>query len=53
MNNDIIIRGGPIVDGFLNPERLDDLAIDGDTTTAMGGVSGRGRQGCCRYPRIY
>lgn len=44
MNHDIIIRGGRIVDGLLNPEYIGDLAIDGDTITEIGQVEGHGRQ---------
>ena len=44
MTHDIIIRGGRIVDGLLNPEKIGDVAIDGDTISILGKVSGRGRQ---------
>lgn len=44
MAHDIIIRGGRIVDGLLNPEYVGDVAIDGDTITALGQVDGRGKR---------
>ena len=36
--HDIIIRGGRVVDGLLNPSYIGDLAIDGDTITEIGRV---------------
>ena len=44
MAHDIIIRGGRIVDGLLNPEYVGDVAIDGDTIAALGQVDGRGKR---------
>ena len=44
MIHDIIIRGGRIVDGLLNPERYGDIAIDGDTITGLGRINGQGRR---------
>ena len=44
MAHDIIIRGGRIVDGLLNPEHIGDVTIDGNTITPLGQVDGRGRQ---------
>lgn len=38
--HDIIIRGGRVVDGLLNPSYIGDLAIDGDTITEIGRVEG-------------
>jgi len=43
--HDVVIRGGLIVDGRGGPPALGDLAIDGDTVTAVGDVGGaRGRR---------
>ena len=44
MAHDIIIRGGRIVDGLLNPQYIGDVAIEGDTITALGEVDGRGKR---------
>ena len=44
MSHDIIIRGGRIVDGLLNPEYTGDIAIDGDTITGLGKVEGEGNR---------
>jgi N-acyl-D-aspartate/D-glutamate deacylase len=44
MAHDIIIRGGRIVDGLLNPSYVGDVAIDGDTITAIGEVDGHGKR---------
>ena len=44
MPHDIVIRGGQIVDGLLNQAFVGDVAIDGDTITALGQVDGRGKQ---------
>ena len=42
MAHDIVIRNGRIVDGLGNPAFIGDLAIDGDTITALGEVSESG-----------
>lgn len=44
MAHDLVIRGGHIVDGLLNPGFSGDIAIDGDTITAIGDVSGQGKR---------
>ena len=44
MPHDLVIRGGHIVDGLLNPGYAGDVAIDGDTITAMGEVSEKGKR---------
>ena len=42
MSHDLIIRGGTIVDGTGAAGYSGDVAIDGDTITALGEVSGKG-----------
>jgi len=42
--HDLVIRGGRIVDGLLTPAYVGDVAIDGDTITAVGEVDGRGKR---------
>ena len=42
--HDLVIRGGTVVDGTGGPARLADVAIDGGTITAVGGVAGTGRE---------
>jgi N-acyl-D-aspartate/D-glutamate deacylase len=44
MKHDIVIRGGEIVDGTGAEPRRADLAIDGDTITAIGRSVGSGRE---------
>ena len=44
MTHDILIRGGLLVDGSGAAPVQGDLAIDGDTITAVGRVSGHGRR---------
>ena len=44
MAHDIVIRGGQLVDGTGAEPYAGDLAIDGDHITAVGDVSGRGKQ---------
>ena len=41
---DLVIRGGTVVDGTGSPARIADVAIDGGRISAVGGVSGRGRE---------
>jgi N-acyl-D-aspartate/D-glutamate deacylase len=42
--HDIVIRNGRIVDGLLKPAFEGDVAIDGDTITALGSVSSLGKR---------
>jgi N-acyl-D-aspartate/D-glutamate deacylase len=42
--HDLVIRGGTVVDGTGAPRRLADVAIDGQTITAVGVVLGQGRR---------
>lgn len=42
MSHDLVIRGGTIVDGQLTPAFVGDVAVDGDTITAIGRVDSRG-----------
>jgi N-acyl-D-amino-acid deacylase len=42
--HDLIIRGGTLIDGSGAPRRLGDLAIDGGLITAVGLVTGHGRE---------
>ncbi|SVD72009.1 uncharacterized protein METZ01_LOCUS424863, partial [marine metagenome] len=42
--HDIVIRNGRIVDGMLKPAFEGDVAIDGDTITALGRVTSRGKR---------
>ena len=44
MAHDIVIRGGELVDGTGSAPRQGDLAIDGDTIAAVGGVAGDGKR---------
>ena len=44
MMHDLVIRGGTVVDGTGAPKRLADVAIDGQTITAVGVVPGQGRR---------
>jgi N-acyl-D-aspartate/D-glutamate deacylase len=44
MIHDLVIRGGTVVDGTGAPRRLADVAIDGQTITAVGVVLGQGRR---------
>ncbi|HCD27643.1 MAG TPA: hypothetical protein DER02_08985 [Gammaproteobacteria bacterium] len=44
MPHDIIIRNGLIVDGLLNPAYVGDVAIDGDTITALGKIDATGHR---------
>ena len=44
MMHDLVIRGGTVVDGTGAPRRVADVAIDGQTITAVGVVPGQGRQ---------
>ncbi len=44
MQHDIVIRRGLIVDGTGRPAHKGDIAIDGDTITAIGEVSGQARE---------
>ena len=44
MAHDIIIRNGLIVDGLLNPAYSGDIAIDGDTISALGKVEAKGHR---------
>ncbi|MEM7100489.1 MAG: amidohydrolase family protein [Pseudomonadota bacterium] len=43
MKHDVVIRGGHVVDGLLNPGFEGDIAINGDTITELGTVNGQGR----------
>jgi N-acyl-D-amino-acid deacylase len=44
MMHDLVIRGGTVVDGTGGPRHVADVAIDGQTITAVGIVSGQGRK---------
>ena len=44
MAHDIIIRNGLIVDGLLDPAYSGDIAIDGDTISALGKVDAKGHR---------
>ena len=44
MAHDIVIRNGLIVDGLLNEAYLGDVAIDGDTISALGKVDAKGHR---------
>ena len=44
MAHDLVIRGGMLVDGTGAEPRPGDVAIDGDTITALGEVAGGGRR---------
>ncbi len=43
MAHDLVIRNGLLVDGLGNEPTHGDLAIDGDTISAVGEIDGRGR----------
>ena len=45
MSHDLVIRGGTIVDGTGAAGFTGDVAIDGDTITAVGEVAGKGIRG--------
>jgi N-acyl-D-aspartate/D-glutamate deacylase len=42
--HDLVIRNATLVDGSGGPSRQGDLAIDGETITAVGEVDGKGRR---------
>src|SRR4029450_7764498 len=42
--HDLVIRNGTLVDGSGGPARTADIAIDGETITAVGDVPERGRR---------
>ncbi len=42
--HDLVIRNGTVVDGSGRPARLADVAIDGETITAVGTVPDAGRR---------
>ncbi|MAW29109.1 MAG: amidohydrolase [Gammaproteobacteria bacterium] len=42
MTHDLVIRNGQIVDGTGNPSYKGDIAVDGDTITALGTVTKKG-----------
>ena len=44
MSHDVVIRGGSVVDGTGAEPYSADIAIDGDTITEIGKVTGRGRE---------
>ena len=44
MAHDLVIRGGELVDGTGAEARLGDLAIDGNTISAVGQVDGKGKR---------
>ena len=44
MAHDLVIRNGLIVDGLGNEPTEGDIAIDGDTISAVGEVDGRGQE---------
>ena len=44
MTHDLVIRGGTIYDGTGAPPITGDIAVDGDTVTTIGEVSGSGRE---------
>ena len=44
MSHDLVIREGLVVDGRGGEPFAGDVAVDGDTITAVGKVSGRGRE---------
>ena len=44
MSHDLVIRGGTVVDGTGAAPTSADIAIDGDTITEVGKVSGTGRE---------
>ena len=44
MSHDVVIRGGSVVDGTGAEPYSADIAIDGDTITEIGKVTGKGRE---------
>ena len=42
--HDLVIRSGIVVDGTGTPKRVADIAVDGETITAVGGDVGAGRR---------
>ena len=44
MVNDLIIRGGSVIDGTGSPARTADVAIDGDRVIEIGRVAGKGKR---------
>src|SRR6516165_5538272 len=44
MAHDLVIRGGHVADGLGGEPLASDVAVDGDTITAVGRVSDRGRE---------
>ena len=44
MMHDLVIRNGTVVDGTGAPRRKADVAVDGNTITAVGSIPGRGRK---------
>ena len=44
MTHDVVIRNGLIVDGLMNSAYQGDVAIDGDTISALGKVDRKGRR---------
>ena len=44
MTHDVVIRNGLIVDGLMNSAYPGDVAIDGDTISALGKVDTKGRR---------
>ena len=44
MNHDLVIRNGTVVDGTGNEPFEGDVAIDGGEISAVGEVSGKGRE---------
>ena len=44
MTHDVVIRNGLIVDGLMNSAYPGDIAIDGDTISALGKVDTKGRR---------
>ena len=44
MTHDVVIRNGLIVDGLMNSAYPGDVAIDGDTISALGKVATKGRR---------
>ncbi|HIG39630.1 MAG: amidohydrolase family protein [bacterium] len=44
MTHDIVIRNGNIVDGTGDEPYIADIAIDGDTITAIGQIDGKGKE---------
>ena len=42
--HDLVIRGGNLVDGTVQPPRITDVGIDGSVITAVGNHVGAGRR---------